>query len=956
MIKRFLFFILLLSSYTLFSNPFHKWNSIESEHFILTYNEETAHLKEEALQIAEETVDTVAYYFGVEPIKFHVVLTDDEDTPSGGAYVAAPLAVINCRKVNMLWRGETYWLRAVLSHELSHLYTINLMKSIPVYFSIGASTSLTEREINGGGSLLFHPNDLPKWFVEGLAQLGSLQYGADFRDPYREMLLRDAYYNNLLLNYDQMCRFEGSSRESELAYNQGFDLMVFIRDQYQQISIRKLCRDVMKKGFAQAIVDNYHKTIEQIYLEWKSSLAEKYNTSFEAIPGSRVLDFQPRILNIETAFIPSGHFLISNWRYDYEILDLLKFSGGRITDILAEDVGRVLKKDPVTGKLYFSKNIYRSGVMQFDLFELNHQNKVHQITENARPMAFDAYDGRIFYAGYKNTINSLMVLNAGYSKSLYNFDYDVAVDSISCFDENTLYLTLGTGDKVKAAVFEKNTLNYLWPDITGDILDLIVVDKQKLVFVSTITGIPQLYWCELSDTDVWYSITNVAGGIRYPAYDEVNGELNCSVYQGGHWKIHNLNDPFKKYDRVLVTDYLSKHAISQENADIPKYKPVFSGLVPFPVTLFLDYDYGMYPENPYASEIENIFTTGMNLYFRDPQGNLQLETLGAMNFFTGESGVLTLYPDFKIQLSGPIGIINWLIGYRMQNTLNNFNSSPDEYINKTYTKHILNSEIECNILDKFDLNIDYEFNSVILNAEQHLTKPGYVYIDTGTTTIQYLDNEAYSAGHWINLYLSYFDYLPRFDPARIGSPYFSAEIGSDYTYHAYTEKFGNDFGHAIKAYGYLGLNLLTLFNKMSIKTEIDGFYFENLYKDGLYFYRYLGTENLFSGYPYEQLEMKTMARTQLELRINPFVVPDRTTHWYERMHLGLKAELGYVNYYTNNSTEWGWPLSLEAALRYYFYLTPNASSIYVKAGFPVLNVGNILFNQPYRIYFGFSIR
>ena len=69
---------------------------------------------------------------------------------------------------------------------------------------------------------------IPHWFIEGIAQNGSYKYKADFRDPNREMILRDAYLNNIILTLKEMNKFEKTSRENELVYNQGFDFILFL--------------------------------------------------------------------------------------------------------------------------------------------------------------------------------------------------------------------------------------------------------------------------------------------------------------------------------------------------------------------------------------------------------------------------------------------------------------------------------------------------------------------------------------------------------------------------------------------------------------------------------------------------------------------------------------------------------------------------------------------------------
>lgn len=79
----------------------------------------------------------------------------------------------------------------------------------------------------------------------------------------------------------------------------------------------------------------------------------------------------------------------------------------------------------------------------------------------------------------------------------------------------------------------------------------------------------------------------------------------------------------------------------------------------------------------------------------------------------------------------------------------------------------------------------------------------------------------------------------------------------------------------------------------------------------------------------------------------------RKTTWYQRLSLGAKIEAGLVQY-CSSGPNLGFPLSVEASLRQYFYLSPNRESlVYLKAGVPLINfMGTI--TLPFQIYAGYS--
>ena len=215
--------LLLAGLGSAFSYPVNTWKHARRAHFTVSYCEETAHLVGRALAIAEETAAALAGWFGYEfsGRRISIVLADQVDEPNGWASGRDPLVFIDCRQAPSLFRGGTDWLRTVITHELSHVYSLRVLNP-PVVVGVYAGATSTAEGFDVAASETFGLNALPMWFIEGMAQLGSWRLQADSRDPLREMLLRDALLTGRLLGPAEMARFEGTSRDYELAYNQGF--------------------------------------------------------------------------------------------------------------------------------------------------------------------------------------------------------------------------------------------------------------------------------------------------------------------------------------------------------------------------------------------------------------------------------------------------------------------------------------------------------------------------------------------------------------------------------------------------------------------------------------------------------------------------------------------------------------------------------------------------------------
>lgn len=75
-----------------FSFPANCWKHLASEHFVVSYNDRTAHISKRAVDIAEEIHASLAGYFGLAPIgkKISIVLLDQSDDPNGATAIRDP--------------------------------------------------------------------------------------------------------------------------------------------------------------------------------------------------------------------------------------------------------------------------------------------------------------------------------------------------------------------------------------------------------------------------------------------------------------------------------------------------------------------------------------------------------------------------------------------------------------------------------------------------------------------------------------------------------------------------------------------------------------------------------------------------------------------------------------------------------------------------------------------------
>jgi len=519
---------------------------LESSHFIVSYPSEIEDTARFSLEIAEETAETLAPLFGYHFAGKKIVLnlSDESDFSNGFARRRQRYVGIDIRKTEILWRGETPWLRNVIAHELSHKYTLDVLKR-PVYLYATGDVSIDDEGVEGGGSFFWEHNRLPYWFVEGLAQVGAYRFGGDQPDPYRAMLLRDAFLHGRLLSLDDMARFERSSREGELVYNQGFYFLLFILDHKPLQKTNLFLLTVRNHGLEKAVVMMYGKSLEDLYREWVENLAVRFSEFSTDRDTLETLYPEKRYpFVVEIASTNDGRHVIANWGNDYRDFSLFEKRKGSYRR-LADDVGTVLRQNPVSGALWFNRLVYeaKNDWEQFELFRLAESGRPKQILDGTRTRAFDIYDNTVVLASYQAGITRIEQydLDSGERRVLHELPPGTAVYSISLIDGTDLLVTVGDGKRIRLFRSTQEEPVELWPETDADILDAVYVGDGRVVFSSTLDGTPQLYASDLDgEGENWQKLTEVPGGALRPVVTKnETGEITiiCSVYEDGSFKL-----------------------------------------------------------------------------------------------------------------------------------------------------------------------------------------------------------------------------------------------------------------------------------------------------------------------------------------------------------------------------------------------------------------------------------
>ncbi len=318
-------------------NPSHlTWRQHTTEHFIVYYPVGQEYTAFRSAEIAEKIRGPLAEMYGDIPSRIHIVIRDDEDFSNGGAYFYDNKIEIYATGLDYEFRSYTDWLWNVVSHELSHLFSLRTSMKAPraipmVYYQhIGYQDEKREDVLEG------YPNTLvsyavpmfnaPPWLAEGAAQYQTRTAHFDSLDSHRSMMLRQAALSDRLLPLDQMGVFTGDGRANEMVYNHGYSLVSYIARRYGSEKIRELMSAMSSPTaltFDIAARRVFGISANQLYREWKEDLVSGSRREVESL--GKLVEGTPfragGFLNAHPAWSPDGSRLayVSNRGQDYHI-------------------------------------------------------------------------------------------------------------------------------------------------------------------------------------------------------------------------------------------------------------------------------------------------------------------------------------------------------------------------------------------------------------------------------------------------------------------------------------------------------------------------------------------------------------------------------------------------------------------------------------------------------------
>ena len=319
-----------------------EWYTIESDHFLVHFQEGSSRPAQVISRIAEEIYGPITDLYGYEPDpKISILLIDRLDYSNGAAFFYDNKIEIWLPSLDTPLRGTHNWLRNVITHEFTHIVQLQASmkqtRRIPAtYLQWLSYEDVTRPDVlygfpNGIVSYPLSGISMPAWLAEGTAQYMHSEIYYDYWDTHRDMLLRTRILDGNYLSLEKMGTFSSkTSLERELTYNQGFAFTYYLADRFGEQAIVDITR-----AFSQRGVYNVRKAIKnatgidgrEVFEDWIEELTTHYEQmadGLERAPDNRTWVEPLGFFNFHPTYSPDGGEIayLSNKFFDGAIATL----------------------------------------------------------------------------------------------------------------------------------------------------------------------------------------------------------------------------------------------------------------------------------------------------------------------------------------------------------------------------------------------------------------------------------------------------------------------------------------------------------------------------------------------------------------------------------------------------------------------------------------------------------
>lgn len=587
------------------TNPGLKWKTITTEHFEIHFHEGAEWTGQQVAKIAEEIYGPVTSVYHYTPKRCHIVILDAEDYANGSAYYYDTKVEIWATNLDFNLRGTTEWLRNVVTHEFTHIVSIQAAMKMPlripaVYFqAISFESEKRPDVINGYPDVIVsYPISgvvAPAWWAEGVAQYQAPGMRNDCWDSHRDMMVRAALVEDRMLRFDEMGFLGHRSIENEQVYDHGYSFVRYIAATYGEQSIADINKhlgDWNRLSIGGAIEKVTKKSAHQVYDDWKVWLKQRYDGMLVPVyeqPREGAVVSDAGFMTLGPSFSPDGKTvaLLSNKGSDVSATDLYTVSrDGKNLDEITGGVSSRPYYSYDGKRLVYAKHersdIY--GAQLSDIFTYDLASKKEtRVTKKWRASepSWSPDGARIVCLLNSDGTHRLATMDADgkNSKTILSPEKGTQLYAPRYSPDGTRILfgifTTGTRDLASVAVDGSDFRYELRTD--SDERDArYTADGKSIVFSADRSGIFNIYRLDI-ETRAVVQLTNVIGGAFMPDQAATDGAIVYAQYTGKGYRVSLVVAGEAAVDSATADGYATRAAGDLDDCIALKSRPVELG-------------------------------------------------------------------------------------------------------------------------------------------------------------------------------------------------------------------------------------------------------------------------------------------------------------------------------------------------------------------------------------------
>ncbi|MEP1150851.1 MAG: hypothetical protein ABJH08_03890 [Balneola sp.] len=596
-----------------------EWFTIESDHFLIHFQEGNSRSAKVTARIAEEIYQPTTDLYQYEPDqKVSIVLKDREDYSNGAAYFFDNKIDIWVPALDSPLRGTNNWLRNVITHEFTHIVQIQKAMKRKRKFPIAYLQWLSYENVrrpdvlygfpNGIVTLPFASINVPAWLAEGTAQYQRQGLLYETWDSHRDMILRTRILSDAYFTLEEMGTFSSkTSIERETVYNQGFAFVIYLVDTFGEEILREITSALATKGtynVADAIEIATGIPGKQVFENWITERKEFYlNATEDFVESNSEYIEQNGFFNFHPKVSPDGNSIayLSNKGRDYGLASLyLKDKNGskEIAQVsnqlfdghqqhttatekpLVTFINTSFSFSPDGENITYSVNKatkYGESYRDIFLYDITSEDNI-RLTNGARieSPAWNPDGSNIAAVQYNKGTQNLVLLDPESKEitPITSFQHGETIYTPTWSpDGRSIYFSyadLGNRSIRKINLETKEIQSVLGDEFIDARDPMVSHDGTTLYYASDESGIFNIYELNLA-SGISTKVTNVMGGAFMPFVD-TDGNLYYSEYEVDGYKIkkglpsshdfeslsYNPTYSESDYDPVSVSDGITR--------------------------------------------------------------------------------------------------------------------------------------------------------------------------------------------------------------------------------------------------------------------------------------------------------------------------------------------------------------------------------------------------------------